>query len=302
VDLSRREADGLGTIKITQPVLVQKLEDEFDLPSGKAPSTPAVAGQVLVRGDGTGALEGAAVTKYRSGTAICMFMMQWSRPDIQNATRGCSRMMAWPGGDHQKALNHLMHYVVSTKERGLVIAPERIWDGSADFLFRIHGRSDSEYAANTDDRRSVSGARVFVEGAPVVFRSATQRFVTLSVTEAETGGGVTTAQDMVYIYRLFTSLGLKVELPMVLEMDNKGAVDLANNWSVGGRTRHMDVRQHYLRELKDEGLLVIKHLPGDDNDADIFTKNTTKQIFNKHIVKYVGRDEYLEGSGSGDAP
>jgi hypothetical protein len=102
---------------------------------------------------------------------------------------------------------------------------------------------------------------VFVEGAPVVFRSATQRFVTLSVTEAETGGGVTTAQDMVYIYRLFTSLGLKVELPMVLEMDNKGAVDLANNWSVGGRTRHMDVRQHYLRELKDEGLLVIKHLP-----------------------------------------
>jgi hypothetical protein len=42
-------------------------------------------------------------------------------------------MMAWPGGDHQKALNHLMHYVASTKERGLVIAPERIWDGSADF-------------------------------------------------------------------------------------------------------------------------------------------------------------------------
>jgi hypothetical protein len=142
--LSRHEADGLETIKNTQPVLVQKLEDEFDLPSGKAPSTPAVAGQVLVPGDGTG-----------SGTAICMFMMQWSRPDIQNATRGCSRMMAWHGGDHQKALNHLMHYVVATKERGLVIAHERIWDGSADFLFRIHGHSDSEYAANTDDRRSV---------------------------------------------------------------------------------------------------------------------------------------------------
>jgi hypothetical protein len=58
---------------------------------------------------------------------------------------------------------------------------------------------------------------------------------------------------------------------MVLEMDNKGAVDLANNWSVGGRTVHMDVRQHYLRELKDEGLLVIKHLPGEENNADIFT-------------------------------
>jgi hypothetical protein len=47
------------------------------------------------------------------------------------------------------------------------------------------------------------------------------------------------------------ALGLKVELPMVLEMDNKGAVYLANNWSVGGRTRHVDVKSHFLRELKD---------------------------------------------------
>jgi hypothetical protein len=60
--------------------------------------------------------------------------------------------------------------------------------------------------------------------------------VTLSVTESESGAGVSTAQDMMYCYRIITSLGLKVELPMVLEMDNKGAVDLANNYSVGGHT------------------------------------------------------------------
>ncbi len=50
------------------------------------------------------------------------------------------------------------------------------------------------------------------------------------------GAGVSTAQGMMYCYRIITSLGLKVELPMVLEMDNKGGVDLANNYSVGGRT------------------------------------------------------------------
>jgi hypothetical protein len=54
--------------------------------------------------------------------------------------------------------------------------------------------------------------------------SATQKFVTLSVTKSESGAGVSTAQDMMYCYRIITSLGLKVELPMVLEMDNKGAV------------------------------------------------------------------------------
>ena len=62
-------------------------------------------------------------------------------------------------------------------------------------------------------------------------------------------------------------------------MDNKGAVDLANNWSVGGRTRHVDVKNHFLRELKDLGLLMTKFVPGDLNDADIFTKNKTGTIF-----------------------
>jgi hypothetical protein len=49
---------------------------------------------------------------------------------------------------------------------------------------------------------------------------------------------------------------------MVLEMDNKGAVNLANSWSVGGRTRHVDVRTLFLRELKDDGLIVIRHISG----------------------------------------
>jgi hypothetical protein len=57
-------------------------------------------------------------------------------------------------------------------------------------------------------------------------------FVTLPVTESESGAGVSTAQDVMYCYRIFTSLGLRVELPMVLEMDNKGVVDLANIYSV----------------------------------------------------------------------
>ena len=91
---------------------------------------------------------------------------------------------------------------------------------------------------------------------------------------------------------------VQVELPMVLEMDNMGAVDLANNWRVGGRTHHVDVRHHFLRDLKDNGILIIRHVSGDDNDADIFTKNTTGPIFEIHIPRYVGHDEYIKG----DAP
>ena len=117
-----------------------------------------------------------------------------------------------------------MKYVVSTEERGLVLAPTALWNEKVDFQFTICGRSDSDYAGNTDDRKSVTGAVVYLNDAPVAFRSSTQRTVTLSVTEVEGAAGVTCAQDMLYVYHLIESLGQKVKLPMVLEMDNKGAV------------------------------------------------------------------------------
>jgi hypothetical protein len=120
---------------------------------------------------------------------------------------------------------------MGTSNQGLVIRPSRLWNGSKDFEFVIHRRSDSNYAADVDDRRSVTGCRTFLENSPVCHRSATQRHVisTLSVTEAEGAAGVTEAQDMLFVYNILKSLGLKVQLPMVLEMDNKGAVDLANS-------------------------------------------------------------------------
>ncbi len=105
--------------------------------------------------------------------------------------------------------------------------------------------------------------------------------------------GVMVAQDMLYMYRLMESLELEVELPMVLEMDNSSAVDIANSWSVGSRTHHVDVRNYFLRKLKDQGLIVIKHIAGDQNDADIFTKNVTLAVFDRHILLCVGNDMYV---------
>jgi len=60
---------------------------------------------------------------------------------------------------------------------------------------------------------------------------------------------------------------------MMIEVDNKGVVDLANLWSHGGRTKHMQVRNYCLRELKEKGLIKVKWAPGKANVADMLTKN-----------------------------
>jgi hypothetical protein len=185
-----------------------------------------------------------------------------------------------------------MKYCVSRSERGLVLEPIGKWDGSCEFEFTIDGRSDSDYAKCLDTRRSVSGHRVMLNGAPVSFKSGTQKHVSLSVCESELYAAVTCAQDMLYVKNVLKSLGLKVKLPMILEVDNKGAVDLANNWSVGGRTRHIDVRSCFLRELKEAGIIKVVWIAGSENDSDLHTKNLDGPLFEKFTQVYSGVDEY----------
>jgi hypothetical protein len=129
--------------------------------------------------------------------------------------------------------------------------PTRKWDGSKDQEFIIRGQSDSDYAKDMQIRKSTSGYIVNLEEAPVIMKSSTQKSFALSVCDAEKTSGVLCAQDMLYTKNVLELMGLKVKLPMILEMDNKGAVDLGNNWSVGGQTRHVDVRQCFLWELKE---------------------------------------------------
>jgi hypothetical protein len=74
---------------------------------------------------------------------------------------------------------------------------------------------------------------------------------------------------------------------MILQVDNQGVRELINNWSVGGRTRHVATKAMFLRELKEWGLLVIEYLPGKEMSADILTKNLPGPLFAKHLGYFV---------------
>jgi hypothetical protein len=98
---------------------------------------------------------------------------------------------------------------------------------------------------------------------------------------------------MLFIMRIVESMELLMELPMLLEIDNKGAKDLVNNWSFGGRLRHIEVKQFFLRELKEQGLIVVKWLASEDNTSDMMTKNLGGQTFMHHTLTVCGNNEYF---------
>jgi len=87
---------------------------------------------------------------------------------------------------------------------------------------------------------------------------------------------------MLYVKNVLRSVGLEVKLPMQITVDNKGAKDLVNTWSVGGRTRHIGVRFHFLRELKDQGVIEVKWIPSESNCADFLTKNLPTASYVRH--------------------
>jgi len=110
------------------------------------------------------------------------------------------------------------------------------------------------------------------------------------VTESALIAAVTVTQHMLFIMNLLRAFDLQVELPMIIEIDNKGCVDLINNWSVAGRTRHISVKKNFMRELKEQGIIMAVWKPGHSNSSDLFTKNLGGPTFNKHSKEYVCGD------------
>jgi hypothetical protein len=188
-----------------------------------------------------------------------------------------------------------MKYCVGTPNRGLLLKPNKKWDEhDPSFEFVITGRSDSDFAKEPETRKSVGGHAVFLFDAPVIYKSKMQTSVSLDVTSAELTSGTACAQEMLFVMRILESMGLKVKKPMILEMDNKGAVDIAHNWSVSGRSRHESVRQSFLRELNEGDIIVTKWKEGENNCVDIYTKNVAGPAFERHGTMFVGNDEYMK--------
>jgi hypothetical protein len=162
-----------------------------------------------------------------------------------------------------------------------LLNPDVKWNGDPEFKLVIRGISDSDFAKDPETRKSVSRNSTFLCVSPVIQRSTMQIIVVLLVTEAELFASTNNAQDMLYTKRIIESLGLHVQFPMILEVDNKGAVDLVNNYNVGGRTRHVEMRQYFMRQLKEENIIKVIWTPSELNSSDLYTNNLARADFEK---------------------
>ena len=208
---------------------------------------------------------------------MLLYLVKHSRPDIANAVRELSKVADIANQAHWKALMRLIKYVLDTRKFGLKLNPKLKGN-----IFFLEGISDSDYVGDKDTRVSVFGYILYFCGAPIAWKSKSGKSVTLCSTEAEYFATSEVAKENLFTLQVLESMGIEIELPITIRCDNVGAIYLANNHYTSQRTKHIDIRTHFVREYIEDGIIKIIFIRSEDNDADIFTKNTSEQIFIKH--------------------
>jgi hypothetical protein len=291
--------EGNNAMVLIQPQLLNSLEKKFgDLVSHmRRYNTPGGPNEVVMRPhDGDALLTEDDQKLYRSGVGMLLYLTKHSRPDISNAVRELSKVMDGATEAHMKMMLRGIKYVLDTKDKGLRICPTEVLED----VWILRAFSDSDYSGDRDQRLSVTGYIIYLMGVAIAWASREQRNVTLSSTEAEYVAVSEVCREILFIAQVMEFLGMTVQKPIVVRVDNIGAIYLANNQTTSQRTKHVDVRYHFVREYIEEGIVEIVFVRSKDNDADVFTKNLDGEAFWRHANKMIGDDHTNNRKGVGE--
>ena len=101
------------------------------------------------------------------------------------------------------------------------------------------------------------------------------------------------AKEVKFIAQVIESMGIKVQKPITVYIDNIGAKFMAYNVTTSQRTKHVDIRYHYVREFIQDGFLEVKFVKTTENVSDGFTKNLNGELYDKHKKSFIQDKETL---------
>lgn len=209
-------------------------------------------------------------TFYRSVVG-CLRYLVHTCPDITFAVGYVSRFMETPTTDHLAAVKHLLRYIAGTVNFGC-----KYTAGGEEKLI---GFSDSDMAGDTDDRKSTTGVLYMLGKNPITWQSQKQKIVALSSCEAEYVAATTVACQGVWLCRLMEDLIRKEYSSTTIFIDNKSAIQLCKNPVFHDRSKHIEVRFHFIRECIEAGKIFVDYVSTGEQLADILTKSLGRTRF-----------------------
>lgn len=228
-----------GRMKIGQSQHIKNLLRQCEMTECKPYYTPLDAGQKLVKCDKAECVKIEA-EEYQSMVGSLMYLAISTRPDIAHSVSKLSQFNVAPHAKHLVAIKHLLRYLNATMDLKIVYA--------ATEAKRLSVYVDADWGANLDNRKSYTGYTFLVAGGAVSWESRGQKSVALSSTEAEYMALSHAGKEAVYLYNISVELGFPemVSGGITLSNDNLGAQQLVKNPVYHSRSKHIDIRYHYM--------------------------------------------------------
>lgn len=201
---------------------------------------------------------------YQEAVGSLMHTIQVSRPDICYAVSVVSRYNNNPGNSHWLAVKRIFRYLKGSIDRKLVFNGK----GNGDIV----GFCDADWAGDLDHRKSTTGYVFKMNDAAISWNSRKQQTVAISTTEAEYMSLAAAAQEAIWLRKLNHEIVGGSNRTIEIHCDNKSAIQLASTAMYHPRTKHIDVKYHFIREQIEMKSIAVKYVGTDDQIADVFTK------------------------------
>jgi hypothetical protein len=252
------------TLEILQTAYTEKILEDFGMSNCNPVSTPVEC--VLER-----ITDGSARPDkyYMQIVGSLSYLAQHTRPDCLFAVQNLSRHLQATGATHMAAAKRLLRYLKGTVDLGIKFS-------ATDDPPELLGYSDADYASDKGTRRSVTGTLFFLCGGPVSWESRLQPSVALSTCEAELMAACAATQEAVHLRQLLKDLTFVQSDPTRLKVDNQGTIALAENGMMNKRSKHIDVRFHFIQERIASEEIKLEYVPSKEQLADLLTKPKNK--------------------------
>ena len=247
-------------IILKQTAYFGKILTNFGMEDSRPVPTPLVKGSVI-NSDVTEELD--KNIPYRSAIGNLMYCMSCTRPDLAFPTSLLSRFMEKPDVKHWKAVKHVLRYLKGTQNVGLIL-------GGSETV-GVCGFSDADFAGDLDTRKSTSAYVFKIGKGTISWASKKQETVALSTTEAEYMAMARAVCEGIWLQRLLEELGHKIP-KIIIFGDNQSSIALSKNPQYHPRTKHIDIKHHFIREKVEEGSVEIKYISTEKMVADLLTK------------------------------
>ena len=200
-----------------------------------------------------------------------------TRRDITHATNMVARKMSTPTANDMIKAKRVLRYLNTQPNLGLLYTPNH---HQGDEL-TLTAYCDADWAGDLNDRKSTTGYCTFINDNLIDRQSKKQPTVALSSTEAEYMSIVEVAKEVIWMTSILTELRQKVHKPIIIYVDNQSAIKISENDTSHQRTKHIDIRHHFIRDLINNKSIVLKYIRTTEQRADIFPKALPPQTFIK---------------------